>query len=293
MSTARMLVVAALAAATTSLATAGPSAASGGCTDGVIVVVDATAVGGDISQRCVEGSPGSGLDALLAAGHEIGYVPGIGGMVCTIDGRPDPCNHAPAHAYWSYWHADQGGSWQYSTTGAGSRHPAPGTVEGWRFGDGTAAPGIAPPDGEPATEPDPEEDPAEDPPVDAPDQPRSSDPDDDPAEPEEGASRAAPTEAAPDGSAETPTDTAAEVPLDTPVDGTAGYRAPDASAEAPASDEETHDGTGHLDEATIDELAAAAPDDDAAPTGLLAAGGLLAGLAAMTALRVRRRRLEA
>jgi len=57
----------------------------------------------------------------------------------------DPCvNTPPATASWSYWYAPRGGSWTYSSEGASTRDPAPGTVEGWAFGDG-ARPGVNPP----------------------------------------------------------------------------------------------------------------------------------------------------
>ena len=120
-----------------------PADAAGDC-DGVWVVVDASELGGPQSVRCAEGDPASGLAALTAAGHDYGFVPRIPGMVCTIDARPDPCNGAPADAYWSYWHAEAGGSWTYASRGAGERDPQPGSVEGWAFGAGSE-PGIDPP----------------------------------------------------------------------------------------------------------------------------------------------------
>jgi hypothetical protein len=135
-----------------------PQAAADSC-DGVWVVVDARAAGGTITTRCAPGDPPTGLAALQSAGHDYTFVPPIPGMVCTIDARPDPCNNAPVDAYWSYWYAQAGGTWAYATTGAGTRDPAPGSVEGWRFGDGTAPPGIGPPATAapaPTPEPDPE-----------------------------------------------------------------------------------------------------------------------------------------
>ena len=138
------------------LALASPAAASDGSCDGVWVVVDARAAGGSLTTRCAPGDPASGLAALESAGFAYTFVPRIRGFVCTIDGRPDPCNGAPADAYWSYWHAPAGGSWTYASTGAGTRDPAPGTVEGWRFGDGSTPPGTAPPANAPAPAPEPE-----------------------------------------------------------------------------------------------------------------------------------------
>ncbi len=145
---ARSVHLAAIAAVLASVLTlagpAAPPAAAETC-DGVWVVVDARAAGGSLTTRCAPGSPATGLAALERAGHAYGFVPRIPGMVCTIDARPDPCNGAPASAYWSYWYAEAGGSWAYATVGAGARTPPPGSVEGWRFGDGSAAPGTAPP----------------------------------------------------------------------------------------------------------------------------------------------------
>lgn len=123
---------------------AAPAATAAGCAaSGVSVVVDAGATGGT-STRCVSGDPGSGLAALSSAGYAYTFVPRQPGFVCTIDRAPDPCNGAPASAYWSYWHARPGGSWTYSTLGAGSFDPPAGSVEGWAFGSG-APPRVRPP----------------------------------------------------------------------------------------------------------------------------------------------------
>ena len=91
-------------------------------------------------------APRGAVTILAAAGHTATFVPGIPGMVCTIDEVPDPCDRAPADAYWSYWHATGGDDeWTYARVGAGTRAPAPGGVEGWRFGDGSAHPEPLPP----------------------------------------------------------------------------------------------------------------------------------------------------
>ncbi len=109
---------------------------------GVLVAVDATALGGGVTVRCAEGEPSSGLDALTKAGFAYTFVPRIPGMVCQIDSRPDPCNNASADAYWSYWHKDAGGSWRYATQGAGTYKPAAGSTEGWVFGAGGTPPAV-------------------------------------------------------------------------------------------------------------------------------------------------------
>ncbi len=124
-------------------APAAEAAACSGST-GVTVVVDFGSLGGGVQTGCAGGNPGSGLAALSGAGHGYTFVPRQPGLVCQVDARPNPCNGAPTTAYWAYWHASRGGSWSYSTLGAGGYDPAPGTVEGWAFGAGRQ-PGIAPP----------------------------------------------------------------------------------------------------------------------------------------------------
>ena len=111
---------------------------------GVTVVVDFTKLGGKIKTACDPTDPATGLAALTGAGFSYTFVPRQPGFVCTIDMKPNPCNGAPTKAYWSYWHAKPHGKWVYSNTGAGSYNPAPGTVQGWAFGAGTA-PRISPP----------------------------------------------------------------------------------------------------------------------------------------------------
>ena len=137
---------AALLVAAAGLAVAAPAAEAAACSgsSGVTVVVDFGSLGGGVQTGCAGGDPASGLAALSAAGHGYTFVPRQFGLVCQIDGRPNPCNGAPTTAYWSYWHATRGGSWSYATAGAGGYNPQPGTVEGWAFGAG-GRPGIAPP----------------------------------------------------------------------------------------------------------------------------------------------------
>ncbi|MEX2532868.1 MAG: hypothetical protein WD360_02760 [Nitriliruptoraceae bacterium] len=135
---------------------------------GVLVVVDASAAGGDVTVRCAAGTPRTGLDALTAAGFDYTFVPRIPGMVCQIDNRPDPCNNAPANAYWSYWHRDAQGSWRYATEGAGTYRPAAGDTEGWVFGEGDQPPKmeITPTRDEPSSTTDDNKAPSATPPAD-------------------------------------------------------------------------------------------------------------------------------
>lgn len=138
-------------AAAASLATAGAvavaapaSAAACSGTTGVTVVVD---FGSSTTVACAPGDPTSGLDALAKAGFSVTQVQRQPGFVCRINGAPSSAgcvNTPPASAYWAYFHASRGGSWSYSSLGAGSYDPKPGSVEGWKFGSG-GAPGTAPP----------------------------------------------------------------------------------------------------------------------------------------------------
>lgn len=113
-------------------------------TSGVTVVVDFTALGGGVQVACAPGDPATGLAALQGAGFTVTGTQRWGlAFVCRINGLPtsatDPCvNTPPVTAYWSYWHAPSGGAWSYSSSGAGSYNPAPGSVEGWSFGSGSA-----------------------------------------------------------------------------------------------------------------------------------------------------------
>ena len=70
------------------------------------------------------------------------------GLLCRIDGEPAPtipatARRRPTRTGPTGTHP-AGGSWTYSTSGAGSRMPPPGSVEGWAFGD-DAEPGVDPP----------------------------------------------------------------------------------------------------------------------------------------------------
>ena len=102
--------------------------------------------------RCAHGPPSTGLDATQAAGFAIQFVPGQPGFVCVIDAIPEPCNGAPASAYWSYWRADAG-AWVYSTSGAGSDLVQVDDWVGWAFGAGVA-PELPPLSPMPASSPD-------------------------------------------------------------------------------------------------------------------------------------------
>jgi hypothetical protein len=278
-----------------------PAAAQQRC-DGVWVVVDAKAAGGPVTTRCVAGDPASGYEALHAAGHTSTDHPRFPGMVCTIDGRPDPCNGAPPDAHWSYWYAEAGGSWTYSSRGANDRDPAPGQVEGWAFGAGSP-PRIPPPSDPPEPEPSPS--PTASPsPTPSPSPTRTAEPAPAPrptSEPDDAASTAADREpsspsedvATPD---EGPQDEAG--PTDDPdEDASAATAAP--RPPAPPSPRERAGQTPAPSERppvelrdTDDEVALDRPGDGGAMAGLIAGGALAATIAGAGFFQARRRRQE-
>lgn len=118
-------------------------ASGSGCTgeDGVTVLVDFTDVGGEIEVGCAEGDPASGREALEAAG----FTPEDSqpGMICTVDGLPDPCPEEFEGSFWSYWYVEDD-AWTSYQVGADEADPTPGSVEGWRYFDGSAGPQIDP-----------------------------------------------------------------------------------------------------------------------------------------------------
>ncbi|MEO7069460.1 MAG: hypothetical protein ABI131_03100 [Nostocoides sp.] len=122
-----------------------PAAEAAACstTSGVTVVVSSPA---GTSTRCASGDPSSGLSALSGAGYSVVQMSRQPGFVCRIDGYPssavDSCVQAGTQSTWTYYHARRGGSWQYSSEGAASYDPAPGSVEGWGWG---GPPSVAPP----------------------------------------------------------------------------------------------------------------------------------------------------
>jgi len=125
---------------------------------GVTVVVDFGTLGGGVQVRCVTEPVSSGFDALTKAGFAYTGTQRFPGLLCRIDDKPadDPCvNAPPANRYWAYWIASEpGGTWTYSDTGAGTRTPPPGSVEGWAFSDGCVrTPGSGPCPSPPTTRP--------------------------------------------------------------------------------------------------------------------------------------------
>lgn len=117
------------------------SAAPCSATRGVTVVVEYR---DHIQTGCAQGDPTSGAAALVRAGFAVTPVTGQP-FVCRIAQQPNvPCNDIPpADAYWAYFSAQPGGHWSYESQGPFTSDPAPGSVEGWRFGTG-AKPSIRP-----------------------------------------------------------------------------------------------------------------------------------------------------
>ena len=109
-----------------------------GNNEDVTVVVDFGDLGGGVNVRCApQGADGikSGFDALEHA--NITYEQS-GGYLCRIAGKPEsgPCNNRPgAGPYWAYYYAKRGEPWKYSSYGAGTRKPPPGSAEGWAYAD--------------------------------------------------------------------------------------------------------------------------------------------------------------
>jgi hypothetical protein len=114
---------------------------AGYCPDGngVTVVVDFHELGGGVVIRCAPGDQATGVSALRNAGFSMaGTVRWGDGFVCRIEGKPavasDPCvDTPPPTAYWSYWHAPNGGSWSFSDRGVANRKPPPGSFDGWSW----------------------------------------------------------------------------------------------------------------------------------------------------------------
>ncbi|MDF4251881.1 hypothetical protein [Streptomyces sp. WMMB303] len=139
------VLVGSVGAGLTTPAEASASAASRGragyCpdADGVTVVVDFRELGGGTLVRCAPGGHRTGLAALKAAGIEVTGTNRWGeSFVCRLLGKPgpqrEPCvDTPPASAYWSYWHAPNGGRWAYSQRGVTYRTPPRGSFEGWSF----------------------------------------------------------------------------------------------------------------------------------------------------------------
>jgi len=89
---------------------------------------------GATSGACVM-QPASGAAALQAAGYS--FTKDASGMICAINGYPDPCPATFDGNYWHYYQASSldalAGHWTYATTGPDDTKPQAGWVEGWCY----------------------------------------------------------------------------------------------------------------------------------------------------------------
>ncbi|WP_130866033.1 hypothetical protein [Acidipropionibacterium timonense] len=85
-----------------------------------------------LSNTCVS-SFSTGTAALQSAGVSIDRR--SDSMICRLDGYPSVCLESSQFRgqYWTYFHSTDGVTWQYSTLGADSYHPRPGSIEGWCY----------------------------------------------------------------------------------------------------------------------------------------------------------------
>ncbi|MEU1752720.1 hypothetical protein ABZ436_08720 [Micromonospora matsumotoense] len=269
-----------------------PAAAAGSagyCPDasGVTVVVDFHELGGGTVVRCASGTQATGLAALKNAGFEVtGTLRWGEGFICRIEGKPSAASEKcvdtpPASAYWSYWHAANGGGWAYSDKGVLNRKPPAGSFEGWSFSLNRNAsdaprPGVTPKRPAPTPPPPP------------------------PTPPAAGGGPAAPPPAAggnpvvppAGGAGQTTTIPPVGTPSATPVGtATAGVTAPPSTsvpATTPGGVPGSSDGTAG--EPAVTEVAASDSDDGGLPLGTIAGALLLAALAAGGVVTARRRR---
>ncbi|WFE93001.1 hypothetical protein [Micromonospora sp. WMMD987] len=271
-----------------------PAAAAGSagyCPDasGVTVVVDFHELGGGAVVRCASGSQATGLAALKNAGFEItGTLRWGEGFICRIDGKPSAASEKcvdtpPANAYWSYWHAANGGGWAYSDKGVLNRKPPAGSFEGWSFSLNRNAsdaprPGVTP------------KRPAPTPPLPA-----------SPTPPVAGGGPSAPPPAAGGNPVVPPVGgagrTTAVPPADTPGTAPVGTAAPGVSAAAPSTSAAaatpggvTGSSGGTAGDPAVTEVASSDSGDGGLPLGTIAGVLLLAALAAGGVVTARRRR---
>ncbi len=126
-----------------------PSASAAGCsgplaagTIRVVLVVDATDIGGGSSATCFAVPAGTTGSQLLARrGAELGTgAPryGSSGLLCAIDGRPATgCGDRSSGGfeYWAYFNGTSG-SWVYGSYNPFVRRLSDGDIEGWRYVSG-------------------------------------------------------------------------------------------------------------------------------------------------------------
>lgn len=113
-----LVALAIFAGATAPIVTPAAASSAAAC-DGVTVVVEPNALGGDPEVACIQPEEGdTGADLFEKAGHPLIYVTSMPGVVCRVDGRPKSAGCAqmpPADAYWSLWITDESGAWSYAS----------------------------------------------------------------------------------------------------------------------------------------------------------------------------------
>jgi hypothetical protein len=105
----------------------------------VALVLDARAIGSDVSTSCTKVAPGStGDDVLQAAGHSLRFR--SDGLLCTIDGLPKTgCTDVNNNHYWAYYHRAPGSTkWVYSNEGGATYEPVNHSAEGWVYDNGSS-----------------------------------------------------------------------------------------------------------------------------------------------------------
>jgi hypothetical protein len=134
-------------------------------TSGVVVAVDFAHFGGPVLRSCGS-TPTTGYDLLNQGGWQttgtehdgpgficrIGYAGYDGGTQYPTQAQDNCVLTPPASAYWAFWYANPGqNTWSYSSAGAISTDPEPGSVELWVFGgtsdggtSGSAVPSVGP-----------------------------------------------------------------------------------------------------------------------------------------------------
>ncbi len=103
------------------------------------LVLDAHAIGGRVTDTCVNVKPGTtGVGVLEAAGHSVTFRQD--GLLCTIDGVPDTgCSKVDNTHYWAYYHrAPDHTTWSYSVQDSRTYQPANRSTEGWVYDDGSS-----------------------------------------------------------------------------------------------------------------------------------------------------------
>lgn len=280
---------------------------------GVTLVVDFQGLGGGRVVRCVEGVPRgtTGLGLLRLAGVSAeGTIHDGPGFVCRLNGRPGPnetlaidgdpdyrescIETPPSSAFWSYWHADNGGSWTYSQLGGANRQVERGGYEGWSFSlnkaDGSnPPPGIKPsheiveakPEATPSPTPKPTPKPT---PTPTPKPPAPT------TAPADDSKPVAPPRTTAPGSTSRPSTTAPVTPAppkDDPVESSAAAEPepttptptptqPDPSAGTPTSTDPTS--TADATQSPAPSVTATLPPEDGVPVGTIVGVGVVATL---------------